>query len=455
MHKDKRAVAISSMFASAVLTVGKFAVGILTGSLGLISEGLHSLLDFGATILTYLAVRISDKPADAEHPYGHGKTESVAALAETMLLFVTSFWIVSEAVHRLISGETAVEATWWSAAVMVVSIVVDISRASALKRVARRTRSQALEADALHFSSDVLSSSVVLIGLGFVWIGWPEADAIAAVGVAIFVCRAGWRMGRRTLGTLIDAAPRGATERITQIAEDVEGVVAVERVRVRPAGSTLFADVDIAVGRTLSQARAFAIRRAVADAIKREIPEAEVAVASEPLALNSETVHQRVMAISEDHEAAVHHITAHHSNGILSVSFDLEVEGSRPIGDAHRIASRLEADIRAEFGEDTEVESHIEPLQDSGLTGNDVDPSELETIRALLNELIAGSRLFGAAHKVRARHTAYGLIVFFHCRTDPKHTVADVHKEIDHLEHEVRRAYPGIWRIVAHTEPDA
>lgn len=453
MQHEKKAVAIGSMIASATMTVGKFAVGIATGSLGLISESLHSFLDLGATVLTYLAVRISDKPADAEHPYGHGKAESVAALAETILLFVTSFWIVTEAAHRLIAGHTAVTVNGWAIAVIVVSILIDLTRARALTRVAKATKSQALEADALHFSSDVLSSTVVLIGLGFVALGWPMGDALAAIGVAIFVCRAGWQLGRRTIATLIDAAPQGVTERLNKIVATVPGVAAVERIRARPAGSTMFADIDVAIGRSLPQSHVVAIRQAICDAIKAELPEAEITVATHPLALDSETVRQRVQTIALAQEAAVHHITALQAGGRLTVGFDLEVDEYRPLSEAHDIATALEVAIRQEFGAETEVETHIEPLEDRGQNGEDVTPGELERIALQLGSLIGQSDIIGEAHDLRARRTPIGLIVLFHCRADAERTVADVHEAVDILEHKLRQAHPGIWRIVAHTEP--
>lgn len=453
MNQEKQTVAIRSMLASAAMAGGKFIVGVTTGSLGLISEALHSLLDLGATILTFLAVRVSDKPADADHPYGHGKAESVAALAETILLFVTSFWIITEAGHRLITGKNEVTASWWAVGVIVISIVIDLTRARALSRVAKATKSQALEADALHFSSDVLSSTVVLIGLGFVAIGWPTGDAVAAIGVAVFVCRAGWQLGRRTIDTLIDAAPTGVTERLNRIVIQVPGVARVERVRARPAGSTLFADIDISVGRSLSQAGVTAIRSAILAAIQKEIPEAEVSVASHPLALDSETVLQRVQAIAATQEAAVHHITSLQTGDRLSVSFDLEVEEACTLHQAHIIATRLESAIRDEFGPNTEVETHIEPREDRGQNSADASREDWERVAASLNALMQEAGILADAHNLRVRRTPQGLIVLFHCRAAPERTVAEVHDAVDELERRLRRNQPGIWRIVAHTEP--
>jgi cation diffusion facilitator family transporter len=451
--REKKAVAISSMAASLAMTIGKFTIGLTTGSLGLISEGLHSLLDFGATIMTYMAVRVSDKPADAEHHFGHGKIEAVTALGETVLLFLTSIWIIYEAIHRLMAPKIEVEATWWSFGVIIASIVIDISRARALKRTAEKTKSMALEADALHFSSDVLSSSVVLIGLGFVAFGWPIGDPIAAIGVSIFVCRAGWMLGRRTFDTLIDAAPEGAADRVHAIVREVPGVADVGRVRIRPAGSVFFIDVDVAVGRGWPLSKVLSLKQAVADAIRAAMSGAEVTVTTHPLKLNEETIQQRAQIIAANHGAQVHHITAHQVGGKLSVSFDLEVDGTLALSDAHRIASELEIDMRSEFGQETEVETHIEPLQDATIAGEDADGETLTKISAALEKAAAEDGVLSDIHNVRARHTAQGLIVIFHCRTAPERTVAEIHGIVDALERRLRAAVPGIWRTVAHAEP--
>src|SRR6185369_11680443 len=224
MQDTKERVALTSIAASGGLTIAKTAVGLLSGSLALLSEAAHSALDFAATVMTWYAVRISGKPADEEHHYGHGKVESVSALIETGLLFVLSAVVIYEAVKRLIGLEGhAAEATLAAFAVITVSIVVDFMRARLLYRVARDTASEALEADALHFGSDMWSSFAVLIGLGGVAFGFPWADSAAAVIVALLVCLAGWRLGRRTIDTLTDTAPVGAADAIRRAVERVPG----------------------------------------------------------------------------------------------------------------------------------------------------------------------------------------------------------------------------------------
>jgi cation diffusion facilitator family transporter len=452
MSQEKRSVALLSLFASAVLTVAKFTVGLMTGSLGVMSEAIHSLLDLGATAITYFAVRVSDRPPDRTHHFGHGKIESVAALAETGLLFATSVWIVYEAARRLLFHDTHIDVTWIAVAVIAGSIAIDFNRARVLKRVAKKYGSEALEADALHFSSDMLSSIVVLAGLGLTWMGYPAADAIAAIGVAIFVCLAGWRLGKRTINTLMDAAPEGAGEAIADIARETDGVLSLERLRVRPGGGTLFVDIDINVGRTLPFDRVTSIKDRLISDIRRAYSGADVSVTAHPVQLDDETVHDKVMVIARRRGLAVHHITIQHIGERLSVSFDIEVDGAMPLGAAHDLADSLEQSIAGELGTDVEVESHIEPLQIATLAGKDIPNDRRDAYLSTLTRLAADSMLTDI-HNLRARETDHGIFVTFHCRVDPAAHVDDVHEAVDILEHAFRETMPEVRRVIAHAEP--
>jgi cation diffusion facilitator family transporter len=450
----KQRVALTSILASAGLTIAKGIVGFATGSLAVLSEAAHSLIDLAATVMTYFAVRVSGKPADEEHHYGHGKVESVTALAETALLFLLSGIVLWEAGHRLLGGaHHAVEATIWAFGVIVVSIMVDFFRARLLYRVATETSSEALEADALHFGSDMWSSIAVLIGLGAVALGYPWADSAAAVVVAVFICVAGWRLGRRTIETLTDTAPTGAAEKVRAIATRIPGVVAIDRVRVRPAGDVLFVDLDLAVSRTLPLDRVATIKERVEAAVRKEFAKAETTVNILPRALNDETVLERVMVIARNRGLAVHHITVHAIGGQLSVSLDLEVDGSLSLARAHEIADGLEAALREELGPKVEVETHVEPLQMGRLAGRDAAAARVAQVQAVLAELAANAGFVRDVHDVRVRETPAGEIVNFHCYVDPALTVADVHEKVDDLERALRARSPTIKRVVGHAEP--
>jgi cation diffusion facilitator family transporter len=453
MQKEKEKVALGSMAASAGLTIAKAIVGLMTGSLAILSEAAHSFIDFIATVMTYAAVKVSGKPADEEHQYGHGKFESVAALAETALLFVLSGAVIWEAIKRLRGEEAVVEATLAAFAVMTASVIVDFFRARLLYRVAADTSSEALEADALHFSSDMWSSIAVLIGLAGVLAGLQWADAAAALVVAVFVLLAGWRLGRRTLDTLLDTAPAGLSERFTRIASLVPGVVAVENVRLRQVGKDVFAEVGVAVSRTLPIDRVAALRDAVIAAIRAEFPNAQTSVTIEPRALDNETVRDRVMVIARYRGLAVHHVTVHEFESRLSVSLDLEVDGQLPMAKAHDIADRLEEAVNAELGPSVEVETHIEPLQEDGGTGRDASTARVSEITAALTEIARGLGALREVHDVRVRETDEGEIVNFHCRVDAATTVHDTHEQVDDLERALRARWSSIRRVIGHAEP--
>jgi cation diffusion facilitator family transporter len=451
---EKEKAALVSIAASAGLTAAKAVVGFLTGSLAILSEAGHSLIDLAATVLTYFAVRISGKPADAEHQYGHGKVESVTALAETALLFVLGAGVVFEAAQRLLGEHTvAVEATPTAFLIVGASIVVDFLRARTLDRVAKRTMSQALEADALHFRSDMVSSIAVLFGLLGVAFGYLQADAAAAIVVAIFIAVAGWRLGRRTIDTLTDTAPAGVSERIAAIARGVPGVVAVERVRARPAGAVLFVELSVGVSRTLPLDRVAAIKERATRAIRAAIPEAEVTIITEPRALDDETVRERVMLIARNRGLAVHHVAVQTIADGLSVSADLEVDGTLALAAAHDIATRLEESIREELGPNVEVETHIEPLPEVFLAGRDAAPARVGAIGEALAALALEVSGLGEMHDVRVRETADGEIVNFHCRLDPAVTVSAAHELVDAVERGLRRRFPTIRRVIGHAEP--
>jgi cation diffusion facilitator family transporter len=451
--KRKERAALWSILASVVITLAKGAAGLATGSLALISDAAHSLLDVAATTFTWLAVRAAHKPADEQHQYGHGKFESLAALGETAFLFLLSGAVAYEGVRRLLRGESHVEASWAAAAVLVGAIVVDAWRWWSLKRVARETGSDALDADALHFSSDLINSVLVLAALGAAALGYRQVDALVAVGVSGFVALAGFRLAQRTVNTLLDAAPRGLADQVRAAAESVPGVVAVDRVRVRPAGGSLFGEVLVRVSRTLPLERVAEIRNKVVHAIREQFPHGDFTVAADPIQLDDETVLERVLITAARLRVPVHHVTVQNLSQRMSVSFDVEVDARLSLGRAHEIASRVEHAIRDELGPQIEVESHIEPLAVAHLEGREADAGLVAKIAAGLADKATGVTGLTDVHNVRVRATASGLIVNYHCRADPSVTVALVHEMVDELERRVREAHPEILRVVGHAEP--
>jgi divalent metal cation (Fe/Co/Zn/Cd) transporter len=271
--------------------------------------------------------------------------------------------------------------------------------------------------------------------------------------VAIFICVAGWRLGRRTIETLTDTAPAGAADKISAAVTRIPGVVAVERLRVRKAGEVLFVDLVVAMSRTLPLDRVAALRDRIVEVVRTDSPAAEVTLTTEPRALDDESVLERVMVIARNRALAVHHITVHAIEGRLAISLDLEVDGALGLGAAHDIATSLEEAIRDELGTEVEVETHIEPLQAIDGEGREAAPARIAEVRDALREIAAKAVLVGAVHDVRVREAEQGEIVNFHCLVDPALTVADVHDKVDEVERALRRRFPAIKRVIGHAEP--
>jgi cation diffusion facilitator family transporter len=282
MEKEKKRVAGVSVFAAFFLTGFKLVVGLITGSLGLLSEALHSGLDLVAAVITYFSVRISDRPPDENHHFGHGKIENFSALVETFLLLITCAWIIYEAMSRLITGNVHIEVNVFSYIVVVSSIVVDVLRSRALYRVARKYNSQALEADALHFSTDIWSSSVVLLGLIVAQFGWYYADSIAALAVALIVLGVSYKLGKRAVDVLLDHSPASLVSQLESLLKEAAGILRYHDLRVRTAGAENFVEVTIHVAKGLSLAEAHEISHLLEQQIIKAIPRSFVHVHIEP-----------------------------------------------------------------------------------------------------------------------------------------------------------------------------
>src|SRR6185437_11975123 len=407
---SKTRVAAVSMIASASMAAIKFVVGVAIGSLALISEALHSSVDLAATVVTWIVVRISDRPADEEHHYGHGKIESLSALGVIALLYILAGGIVVQAYSHLREGLPPPRISAIPFVVLLIDIGVNLWRARALHRAAQDTQSQALEADALHFASDVLGSTAVIIGLALSGLGYAWGDAAAAIGVAVLISILGLRLGRATIETLLDRAPEGAAEKAGAAIRALPGVVDVERLRVRMVGPRHFIDVTAKVPRTYPIDRIDAIKQQAQDAVSAALGDADLTFTAIPVARDSESIRERIMVIARNSGLAIHHVTVHDLGEKLTVSIDLEVDGEMALVDAHAIAHRLEHNIRHEFGANVEVDTHIEPLEPELPLGTDAIPARIHAIRTALSGFAAGGMIHDI-HNVRVRDTDAGEIV--------------------------------------------
>ncbi len=461
--KEKTSAAGMSVLAALALTGMKLVVGLLTGSLGILAEAAHSGLDLVAAVITFLAVRVSDRPADKEHPYGHGKIENFSALVETVLLVLTCAWIIYEAVNRIFFRAVEIFPNAWAFLVVIASIVVDVNRSRMLYRAARKHHSQALEADALHFSTDVWSSAVVLAGLGLVWLGQhvlpayapilQKADAVAALGVAFIVLFVSYKLGKRTVDVLLDSAPDGLPGKITEAAAGVEGVLRAGQVRVRRSGPRVFVDMNVEVDRNLSFERTHAIAEAVEAGIQALAPGADVVVHTDPRESERETIARRVRAVADRNLIPVHNISLHDDRGRLYVDLHLEVDDHLLLHQAHELASHIEQDLKSEIPAIQRVNTHIESRGTGVGSGVDVtaeEPEVVETVRRIADEIVGRS----CCHNVMVRRQGDKLAVSLHCGFDADLPIIEAHRISSRIEAALKRRIRSVEHVLVHTEPE-
>ncbi len=466
--REKKLAALGSVGSALVLVSLKAFLAVVTGSLGVLSEALHSGLDLVAAIITYLSVRVSDQPADAKHPYGHGKVENFSAFVETGLLLLTAVYIIWEAFQRLFFREVHIQPSLLAIGVLGLGLVVDLIRSRTLARVARKYSSEALEADALHFSTDVWSTLVVIAGVTAVWLGgrlgapWlVYADPLAALAVAGVIIWVGSRLGRRTLDALLDAAPAGLQQRVAQAVSELDGVLGAERVRVRRAGNRHFVDVTIGVPRTAS----FEQVHEISDTVERRIAEmfpADVMVHMEPRVRIGEHLFEAIRATAQRKGLPIHELSAHQLDGRMFIELHLEVEEHLSLREAHRRASELEEEIRrlpavaGETAGTAQVNIHIEPLG-TRVAPADQSPGEMKELSQAVERHINGLRPeyheLVNCHEVRVRQVEHKILVSCHCSMDGGLPITQVHDVTAALEDRVKEQFPQIFRVTIHPEP--
>ncbi|HEX9029557.1 MAG TPA: cation-efflux pump, partial [Anaerolineales bacterium] len=458
--REKRLVALSSVLAAIFLTSMKIVVGLLTGSLGILSEAAHSGLDLVAAAVTFFAVRISGLPPDPDHTYGHGKVENLSALFETILLLLTTLWIIYEAIQRLFFKHVEVETSVWAFVVMGVSIAIDFTRSRALGRIAKKYESQALEADALHFSTDIWSSSVVIGGLALVWIaqrlGWvwlARSDALAALGVAFIVMFVSMRLGRKTIADLLDAIPPGLREDVMGAAQRVPGVVEVKRARVRRSGPEIFADLTLTVEPDAPFEQAHAIAGRAEAAVLQIIPGADVMVNAFPAASNHEDLLTNIRLTAARNDLGVHGIRVYDVMGQRSLEMHVEVDEGLSLEQAHRQVTAFEEALRGELPGIAQIVTHIEPAGEASATLQ-ATPINEQQVRQVLETLPAEIGIPCSPHEVNIHQAEGEVALSFHCDFAPGMAITDAHELTVRLEQALRARLPELGRVVIHVEPD-
>ncbi|MFW9812152.1 MAG: cation diffusion facilitator family transporter [Candidatus Thorarchaeota archaeon] len=456
-RKRVQRVALISVIAAASLTVMKFIIGILTNSIGIISEALHSGLDFVAAGITLVAVRRASKAPDSDHQYGHGKIENFAALSETIILWITSIWIIYESWRRIELQEWP-EASIWGIFVMFVGVIVTYQQSRILYKTADEHGSQALEADALHFRTDMISSSVVLLGLAFVWIDVPIADPLAAIGVAIIIFVVSYRLGRRTFDALTDAAPEGMKEEIIRRVEGVSGVVECTRARVRHSGPELFVDVVVSVDETVRVTEAHGvtdlIERALVDLASRVdvVIHVEPAEGDESKFLKMDIYNQmQVIARRLPDVHSVHNLRVFSTHDGMEIAADLEMSTDLTLEEAHLVSEQFEQSLKKIVPQVKTVTLHLETtIKES--PAMDITHESSHIVESVEN--IIGSMFHSTTcRNVVVQKEKEDVAVLITCTIPGEMTLTESHEIAESLKKSILETVSEINSVFIHFEP--
>lgn len=461
---EKKQAALMSLFAAFFLTALKIAVGVYTGSLGVLAEAAHSALDLVAAGVTFFAIRISTRPADRHHAYGHGKAENLAALAETLLLLLTCLWIVHEAIDRLFFNPSEVRISIWAFAVLIISIVVDFNRSRMLARVAKKYNSQALEADALHFSTDILSSSVVLFGLLAVWCAsffaadgfWHglllRADSVAALIVAVIVAWVSFRLGARAIDVLLDAGDRDVFEKIEKAVATVPDVLRIKELRLRQSGPFIFADMELVLPSSVSLEYSHAVSEAVELAVQAVLPTADLSIHYEPERLQDSLAGQ-VQRLGLKHGLDVHGIEIYLADNIEYITLHAVLDPETLLGAAHKQVHAFEEELA---GQGYKIFTHIEPRRPSRPSSSTAAQSlpaiAQEKINASIAEALKQAPLISGCHQMALLDLGAEWALSFHCYLPENTTVEQAHEMVTLVEKHLYKQVPELGRINIHTD---
>jgi len=457
---EKRRVALHSILAATAMTLLKLAAGLASGSLGVLSEAAHSALDLTGSMLTFFSVRVSDKPADDDHTYGHGKFENLSAFGEAALMAVSSAWIIYEAIHRMRSGTTEIQLSVWPVLVLCTSIAVDYWRSRRLHKVAQKTHSAALAADAIHFASDIWSTAAVLVGLGTSWIGviyhipsLRYADPVAAIAVSLMILRLSVNMTRETIAVLTDQVPSETRRQILREVENVPDVLAVEQARVRRSGGAHFADLTLALPRSFTFERTSTVVNEVREAVERLLPGTDVVIHTVPREASTESIFDRVRAVAARNNVAVHELSVQSHSGRLRVEQHVELNEQLTLREAHNFVCQLEEQILRDAPEVDAILTHIES-----------EPATIEQPVDLIEEQRRIEKVVQSAakslpeiidvHEILVGRTGEHMQVSCHCTLPDDLSMGQVHQIITALEDRLKLECPEVYRVMIHPEPE-
>ena len=458
---EKRRVTLISLGAALVLILLKLSLGLATGYLILISEALHSSLDALVTMVTFFSIRYAERPADQGHPYGHGKAENLAAFTEALLLCFAILFILKEVVERLFFKSVAIEPNIWAVSILVVSALFDAQRSRALARIARKYKSPAIEADAVHFRADLVTSSMALGGVVVTYLarvlGISGAYALIDVVTTCFILAVVVKMVLRILtesaDVLLDRTLASRAALVRRIAAEVPEVIEVEKVRTREAGKQTFVDFTVQIDRNLSAEAAYSIGRQVEEAIRRRIDDVDVILQVKPVATEQEDMAERIRSVGAREGYNLHHITVHEVGGVLHVDLDLEMAGEMNVADCHAISDELERRIREDNPAISEINTQIDWRKPTPVEGVriDYDRSMREAVEAVLKD----KEKILSCRRISIEEEAPGeRLLVIHCTMSPEESAEAVREVSEDLERQLKAAIEGVKRVIIHVEPE-
>ncbi len=455
----KRRVALQSMLAASCMTALKIAAGLISGSLGVLSDAAHSGLDLAGSGITFFSVRVSDKPADEDHTYGHGKVENLSAFFEAGLMAVSCAWIIWEAIQRIRSNTFELRYSIWPILVLLTSIAVDFWRSRELRRVAEHTGSPALATDAFHFASDIWASLAVLCGLLATWAGasfhidWLRyADPVAAIFVSVMILRITTQLTREAVGVLMDQIPAETRMQVIREAEQVPGVLAVEQARVRRSGPNYFADLTLALPRSYTFEHTGELVRAATEAVNRALPKADVVIHTVPRQGRAESIFDRIRAVAAKNNVAVHDLSVQSLHGKLHVELHVELDETMRLLEAHSFVSSLEAEILHEAPEIDSVLTHIESEPATIEQPEEIVEEDRRIEKALRSTAALYSEIVDV-HQIMVGRTAEHITLSCHCTLPDDLSMHRVHEIITALEDSFKLDCPEVHRVTIHPEP--
>ena len=452
-------VALNSLYAAVFITLIKVAAAYFSGSLAILTEVVNSGIDIFVCLVTIFSVKYAAKPADEDHNYGHEKAENFSALVQVLFLFGTSAFILYEGIARLFLNKPYdIHITIWIFGALLLSMVIDFFRARTLNKIADETKSQALKADALHFSSDILSSSIVIAGLIFTYFGFEKADAISALVVAGIIIYLGLKMSRKAVDSLLDRVPPGLSEKIRYETLLIDGVEGIRNFRIRSTGANIFIDMVIEISRIIPFSKAHDIMDAVERRLHQLIENADIVIHSEPVETDKETINDKIKMIVNSYGMKCHDVFSHKIGNEIISELHIEVTDTNDLIKAHDRVTEIEDKIKSEIGIISNVKIHIDEPSNILYDTTDITGKSGDMITEI-KKIVGQNKNVTSSSDYSVIITNGKIRVSLNCTFDYHFSLDEVHDIVTLLESkilaELKERYPKLSNVIIHAEPSS